>query len=127
MGIGIKIDIIPYFATLKDVLLLADTKVPPDQSSEENADIFCRIVSRERNGMAGPVRAKHIIDFLESVQKVAPSETEAFLMLTNMIEYDDCSEDPVVPAQVFKKEIVARFHLLNESSMAAKREGEPGL
>ena len=114
IGLGVKIDVIPVNVSLRDILLLVDTRCPPDQTSEENVDIFCRIVSRERNGNAGPVRGVNLMDFLTSVQKVAPSQTEAQIILTNMVEYDDCSDDPVVAPLVFKREIVAKLKELNE-------------
>jgi hypothetical protein len=114
IGLGVKIDVIPLNVSLRDILLLADTRCPPDQTSEENVDIFCRIVSRERNGNAGPVRGSNLMDFLASVEKVAPSRTEAQLILSNMVEYDDCSDDPVVAPLIFKKDILAKLKEINE-------------
>jgi hypothetical protein len=105
LGLGIKLDVLNYMVTLKEVLVLADQKCPPDLNSEDNIDIFCRMVSRQRNGIAAPVKASHIINFLAGVQNVPPSESEANLLLTRMVEYDDCSTDPTVEAVIFKKEV----------------------
>ena len=60
LGLGIKLDVLNYMVTLKDILVLADQKCPSDPNSEDNVDIFCRMVSRLRNGQAAPVQAKHI-------------------------------------------------------------------
>ena len=95
--------------TLKEVLVLADQKCPSDPNSEDNIDLFCRLVSRTRNGSAAPVQAKHIVSYLASVQNVPPSEAEANLLLSRMNDYDDCGGDPVVEPTVFRKELLAAY------------------
>lgn len=106
--------------TLKDILVLAEQKCPSDPNSEDNVDIFCRLVSKQRNGTAAPVKAKHLISFMSSVQSVPPSETEANLLLSRMVDYDDCQPQPEVSAAAFKKEVSAAY---KELQLIQQEEG----
>lgn len=55
----------------------------------------------------GPVITPQIISkFMEKLGRPPALMSEASLMLNAMLEFDDCSEVPVVEAQIFAKELI---------------------
>lgn len=48
-----------------------------------------------------------ICDFMESLGRPAIPTSEAASLLSSMLQYDDCSTDPVIPNEVFTKELMS--------------------
>lgn len=51
------------------------------------------------------ITVKSIQSFIESLGRPAVSTDEAKLLLTLMSDYDDCSDNPSIKLDVFKKQI----------------------
>jgi hypothetical protein len=59
-------------------------------------------------GPSGPtLTPQSISDFMESLGRPPISMAEATLMLNSMLDYDDCSEVPVIGVETFAKEVTA--------------------
>jgi hypothetical protein len=52
------------------------------------------------------LKPQNISKFIESLGRPPASLSEATLMLTSMLDYDDCSDIPTVKIESFNKEII---------------------
>jgi hypothetical protein len=95
--------------SLRDVLVMIDSKTPPSMTAEENIDIACRVIGGETRGRGGAITPSNIIDFMTLMQAGVPLESEVAVALERMLDADAC-EGPVEmhPAQ-FRTHMVSEY------------------
>ena len=97
--------------TLNEILILLD-KVTPETETvlEGNLITFNGLVAEDRKeeGRARErvLHPQSISNFMESLGRPPASINECTLLLNSMLDYDDCSEHPVLKADYFNREIM---------------------
>lgn len=93
-------------AALTTFSALASVKPKTDEVTPEAALDATGINAHQ--GPTGPVLTpQSISDFMESLGRPPISMAEAALMLNSMLQYDDCSEVPIVGVDTFAKEVTS--------------------
>lgn len=96
--------------TVGDVLTALDQVMPPAEPMlNSSLTTFVGLVSKPQKGGDEPTRVivpQDISDYIESLGRPPPAMREISLMLSSMLEYDDCSTDPVVNTELFEKELL---------------------
>lgn len=91
---------------LYDLLVLIDKLIPEPEpiliSSLESFGSFAGVVQEDKK----VINPTSIAKFMESLGRPPINMNEASLMLNSMLEYDDCSEIPLVEIDVFNKELI---------------------
>jgi hypothetical protein len=100
---------LPSQLTLKDTLLFIDAKIPDrDQVLDSALFSFTRIVGDTLpDGVSKVVKPDKLVAFLANLDRNIPSLDEANMLLTSMLEYDDCSEETAVSSAVLSRELNA--------------------
>lgn len=99
--------------TMYDFLTVVDKLMPEPEpillSSLDSFNSFAGQVMADPNNPEKEIRVlnpQSIADFMESLGRPPINMNEASLMLNSMLEYDDCSEIPLVNVEVFNKEVI---------------------
>ena len=96
--------------TLTELLMNLDQIMPPAEPMINSAlTSFVGIVSQPSKSTEEPGRVitpQDISDYIESLGRPPAAAREISLLLNSMQEYDDCSVDPVLKAELFTKEIL---------------------
>lgn len=91
---------------LYDLLVLIDKLIPEPEpillSSLESFGSFAGVVQDDKK----VINPTSIAKFMESLGRPPINMNEASLMLNGMLDYDDCSEIPLVQVEVFNKEVI---------------------
>ncbi len=113
MGFDFSIHMLPQNGTLKELLLFLDMRCPdPEPALHCALHSFIHLVQSKR-GDSDPeellteekiITAKDINKFMESLGRPPVSVTECNLLLTSMMEYDDCSLVPAVLPETFNRD-----------------------
>ncbi|KAJ1422155.1 hypothetical protein B484DRAFT_116940 [Ochromonadaceae sp. CCMP2298] len=92
--------------SLTEVLLNLDQIMPPPEPAlQSSLSTFLSLTANEEHLQEGPVlRPGDISRYMESLGREPPALREVASMIHSMQEYDDCSGDPVVRADLFSKE-----------------------
>jgi hypothetical protein len=96
--------------TLSEVLSALDLIMPPAEPLlNSSLTTFTGLVSKTQKINDEPTRVivpQDISDYIESLGRPPPAMREITLMLNSMLEYDDCSRNPVLNAELFEKEVL---------------------
>jgi hypothetical protein len=97
--------------SLRDVLVMIDSKTPPSMTAEENIDIACRVIGGETRGGGGggPVTPASIIDFMTLMQAGVPLESEVAVALERMLEADDCEGPVEMQPSMFRAHMISEY------------------
>lgn len=111
LGFNIPENKLSSTVTLPELLLLLDQHSPdPEPALECSLKTWSNLVGHKTvnlmdEGEITVVSAQDIADFMESIGRPPISLTEANCLLTSLLEYDDCSDTPQVPIEVFTKQL----------------------
>lgn len=114
LGLEISDDILPSYLTLKDFLLYADAAVP-DDSPEGHAKTMNCMISQKPDGSVGDIRPENIVSFSKRLDMPLPSNREAELYISSLTDYDDCEDEIVVSKEVFQREMVKQYNMMDLS------------
>lgn len=99
--------------TLYDFLTALDKLMPePEPILMSSLDSFNSFAAKEVENPNQPDTIMKVVDpqsiakFMESLGRPPINMNEATLMLNAMLEYDDCSEIPLVTTEIFNKELI---------------------
>lgn len=131
LGLQISELALPESLSLTDLLVIIDQVMPePEPIIVGSLDTFNNLVSQSgaailaqnntstklRNSFSNMethiqieekyITAECISDFMESIGRSAVTGNEAKLMLSGMLEYDDCTQSPAVNTEKFNKELI---------------------
>ena len=103
--------------SLQELLLFLDSWTPePEPAIDCALYTFTNLItasfpeigeSSDNSAISDPtIRVQDIATFMEALGRPPPSMGEAKLLLTSMLDYDDCSTEPVVRLDTFKKHML---------------------
>ena len=96
--------------SLSEVLMHLDQLMPPPEPMlNSSLTTFIGLVSKPSYIEEEPTRVitpQDISDYMESLGRPPAAIKEVNLMLNSMLEYDDCSVDPVLNVERFTNEIL---------------------
>lgn len=98
--------------TIQELLMLLDRVAPEPEPALLSSLISFGHLAAERRSIGDDEREINVItpqaiaDFMETLGRPPASRNEASLMLNTMLDYDDCSEIPSVPTEVFNREVI---------------------
>jgi hypothetical protein len=69
-------------------------------------ETFAKMVSKFSDETGTIITPSQIIEFYESLGRAPVPQGQLEVLLTSMLEYDDCSSNPVVKPDVFKNSII---------------------
>lgn len=97
--------------TLGELLIALDSIMPePEPMLNSSLSTFCGLVGKHQKIGDETIRAivpKDISDHIEALGRPPAAIREVKLMLESMLEYDDCTNDPVLATELFEKEVLA--------------------
>lgn len=105
LGIEVSIQTLSSVLTLRDLLLIADSSISED-TLEGDVKTFNTFLSQNPDGTCGDVKSTNIIEYCHCLGVLPPQECEAKIYLSALLDYDDCSVDPLVSSVAFQKDIV---------------------
>mmetsp|Transcript_14160 Transcript_14160/g.23559 ORF Transcript_14160/g.23559 Transcript_14160/m.23559 type:complete len:173 (+) Transcript_14160:52-570(+) len=99
----------PAEVTLTDFFLILDKVMPPPEPVlASSLSTFLSLVSKPSEEGA-VLKPEDISSYMESLGRPPPAEREIALMLSSMQDYDDCSQEHALRAELFIRELT-NFH-----------------
>lgn len=99
-------DIIAREMSLNEVLLFVDMRCPePDPPLECALTTFLDLVCKNIEGKGPSISVDNLTGFYESIGRPPCNAVQAKLLLTAMLDFDDCDE-PAAKGENFSKELI---------------------
>ena len=93
--------------SIKELLLFIDLRCPdPEPALECALYTFLNLASRDGGQKGKVLTPQDLADFEESIGRPACSMRQADLLLTSMLDYDDCEKIPACPVDYFQRDVV---------------------
>jgi hypothetical protein len=110
LNIGVEPSVIslPAKISFQDLAMFIDGKLPdPELPLDCSLHTFVRMVGNvEADGMTRNLRPDGIIDFFTELDRPAPTQGEASMLLAGMLDYDNVDADVKVTDKLFSRELV---------------------
>lgn len=92
--------------SLKELLLFLDFRCPePDPPLHSALFTFLNTIASPNEDGELCIQPTDITDFMESLGRPPVSTANATMLLTSMLDYDDCAEIPTVKAEYFERDV----------------------
>lgn len=121
MGLGVRYESLPAAMSLRDVLVMIDSKTPPSMTAEENIDIACRLISGDTRGRGGPITPASIIDFMTLMEAEVPLPNEVSVAIERMLEPDECEGAVEMPVPQFKAHMLSEYRKMTADARQEER------
>ena len=108
LGFDLAEHTVPLNGGFRELLMFLDRQCPdPLPSLNCSLYTFTKLAAKTRDEETGQttITPQNIADFMESLGRPPCSLLEADLLLTSMLEYDNCEPIPQVLSEYFSKEV----------------------